>query len=193
MAEDIVVLRDWALFWNPEHDVEVLAGFRMCGVANTFTISPPINSNLAPLPGTFFSTESGLVFGWKGKANLDLCFEGMSNYIDAIESQLQDVNPVENDFQLLKEVSFLKNCILLSNLVEYDKQKVIDRAILYPCDAGGFRILDESSKIMTSNIIAIDLQNNLFLTESGKVYVYNQILVADLESQELRALSEAAG
>ena len=193
MAENIVVLRDWALFWNPEHDVEVLAGFRICDAANTFTISPPINSSLAPLPGTFFSTESGLVFGWKGKANLDLCFEGMNNYIEAIENQLQDVNLEDNDLQLLKEIDFLKDCILLSNLSSYDKQQVIDRAILYPCETGGFRMLDESSKIMTSNIIAIDLQNNLFLTESGKVYVHNQLMVADLESQELKVLSEAVG
>ena len=187
MVEDIVVLRDWALFWNPVHDVEILAGFRMCGAANTFTISPPINSSLAPLPGSFFSTESGLVFGWKGKADLDLCFEGMANYIEVIENQGNE------DLQSLKEISFLKDCILLSNLSAYDKQQVIDRAILYPCEAGGFRILDEASKIMTSNILAIDLQNNLFLTESGKVYVHNQLMVADLESQEIRALSEAVG
>lgn len=193
MVENIVVLRDWALFWNSGHDVEVLAGFRNCGDANTFTISPPLNSSLAPLPGTFFSTESGLVFGWKGKANLDLCFEGMNNYIEAIENQLQDVSPESSDLQILKEIAFLKNCILLSNLTEYDKQRVIDRAILYPCEDGGFRVLDEQSKIMTSNIMAVDLQNNLFLTESGKVYVHNQLLVADLESQELKVLSEVSG
>lgn len=193
MVENIVVLRDWALFWNPEHDVEVLAGFRMCENSNTFTISPPINSSLAPLPGTFFSTESGLVFGWKGKANLDLCYEGMNNYIEEMEKQLMATSNSEADRQLLSEAAFLKDCILLSNLTEYDKQKVIDRAILYPCEAGGFRILDESSKIMTSNIIAIDLQNNLFLTESGKVYVHNQLMVADLESQELKVLSEVSG
>ncbi|MCM8543029.1 MAG: hypothetical protein NE328_22370, partial [Lentisphaeraceae bacterium] len=154
---------------------------------------PPLNSSLAPLPGTFFSTESGLVFGWKGKANLDLCFEGMNNYIEAIENQLQDVSPESSDLQILKEIAFLKNCILLSNLTEYDKQRVIDRAILYPCEDGGFRVLDEQSKIMTSNIMAVDLQNNLFLTESGKVYVHNQLLVADLESQELKVLSEVSG
>lgn len=192
MVEDIVILLDWGLFWNPSHDVEVLAGFRMCSTANTFTISPPLNSTLAPLPGSFFSTESGLVFGWKGNANLDLCFEGMNNYIEAIENQLQDVSLESDNQRLLREISFLKDCILLSNLAEYDKQKVIDRAILYPCEDGGYRILDESSKIMTSNIIAVDLQNNLFLTESGKVYVHNQLMVADLESQELKVLSEVS-
>ena len=112
---------------------------------------------------------------------------------EAIENQLQDVSPESSDLQILKEIAFLKNCILLSNLTEYDKQRVIDRAILYPCEDGGFRVLDEQSKIMTSNIMAVDLQNNLFLTESGKVYVHNQLLVADLESQELKVLSEVSG
>lgn len=193
MDNDIVVLRDWALFWNPNHDVEVLAGFRKCVGDNIFTISPPINSSLAPLPGSFFTTESGLFFGWKGKANLDLCFTGMNNYIEAIDAQLEEGCAEDNKEQLQKEEAFLKDCILLSNLSEYEKQKLIDRAILYPCEYGGFRILDESSSIMTSNVMAIDLQNNLFLTESGKVYVYNHILVADLESQELKALSTATG
>lgn len=189
MEDKIVVLRDWALFWNPNHDVEVLAGFRICDKSNIFTISPPLISTATPLPGSFFSTESGLFFGWRGKANLDVCYEGMQNYIEVIENQMQDISSDIHDLQLQKELSFLKDCILLSNLSEYDKQKVIDRAILYPCETGGYRILDEQSKIMTSNIIAMDLQNNLFLTESGKVYVHNNLLVADLESQELKVLS----
>lgn len=189
MEENIVVLRDWALFWNPNHDVEVLAGFRLCENSKIFTISPPLISTATPLPGSFFSTESGLVFGWRGKANLDVCYEGMQNYITAIENQLQDIKIDGNDFQFKKEIAFLKDCILLSNLSDYDKEKIIDSAILYPCEDGGYRILDEQSKIMTSNIIAVDLQNNLFLTESGKVYVHNNLLVADLESQEFKVLS----
>ena len=80
----------------------------------------------------------------------------------------------------------------MSNLTEYPKEKVIANAILYPCDTGGYRILDEESKIMTSNIVAIDIQNKLFMTESGKVYVHNQLMVADLEGEEIRLLSQVS-
>ena len=191
MEECIVVLRDWAIYWNPENDVEILAGFRSSGEVNSFTISSPINSDLTPLPGSFFSTENGLVFGWKGKANLDLCFAGMNIYIDALERQLEDIDAEDSGLHLFKELAFLKDCIILSNLSDYEKQKIIEKAILYPCESGGYRILDENSKIMTSNIIAVDLQNNFFLTESGKVYAYDQILLADLESQALKAFPRA--
>ena len=192
MEDFIVVLRDWSLFWNPVYDVEVLAGFRLCENEETFTISPPLISSDRPLPGSFFTTESGLVFGWRGKPNLDLCFNGMQNYTTKIEEQLQQLRVVEEEFQFKQELTFLKDCILLSNLTQYNKQKLIERAILYPCEDGGFRILDENSKIMTSAVIAVDHENKLFLTESGKVYAHNSLMVADLDHQELKVVSTLA-
>ena len=175
-------------FWNPYHDVELLAGFNTFEGKQIFTVSPPLIAESKPLPGSFFMAENDLVFGWKGSSNLDLCYEGMQNYIKIVENQFQDVLTTIDDSPILEEIDFLKDCILLSTLIEYDKQKVIDNAILYPCEYGGFRIIDECSKIITSNIVAVDHINKLFLTESKKVYVYNSLLIADLKSQEIMSI-----
>ena len=71
-----------------------------------------------------------------------------------------------------------------TKIPQYIKDRVVKRR--------GKLNMHEKINPKTSALLVIDMQNNLFLTESGKVYVHNDLLVADLESQELKVLSEAS-